>query len=102
MNDSLTTAALLSSNRALLGAVTLNLRGVTIDYNNQLFILRAYFDNGATDNDKELIDFALTEIIADLHNEIKEFQFELIDLNFPNQMACLKHWVYLRHEDYKE
>ena len=53
MNDSLTTAALLSSNRALLGAVTLNLRGVTIDYNNQLFILRAYFDNGATDNEQK-------------------------------------------------
>jgi len=102
MSDPLTTEALLSSNRALLGAVTPGLRGVTIDYNNQLFVLRAYFDNGATDNDKELIDAALTEVIADLHNQIKEFQFEPIDLNFPNKMACLKHWVYLRHEDHEE
>ncbi|MES1220500.1 MAG: hypothetical protein ABUT20_33675 [Bacteroidota bacterium] len=99
MRDHLTTEALLSSNRALLGAITTNLRGVTIDFNNQLFVLRAYFDNGATDDDKALIDAALTEIIADLHNEIKEFQFEPIDLSFPNKMVGLKHWVYLRHED---
>jgi hypothetical protein len=102
MKDPLTIEALLSSNRALLGAVTPGLRGVTIEYNSQLFTLRAYFDNGATDNDKELIDLALTEIIADLHNEIKEFKFEPIDLNFPNKMTCLSHWVYLRHEDNEE
>ena len=102
MRDTLTNEALLSTNRALLGAVTTNLRGVTIDFNNQIFILRAYFDNGATDDDKELINVALTEIIADLHNEIKEFQFEPIDLNFPNKMTCLKHWVYLRNEDHNE
>lgn len=102
MRDPLTIKALLSSNRALLGAVAPGLRGVTIEYNSQLFTLRAYFDKGATNEDKELIDIALTEIIADLHNEIKEFQFEPIDLSFPNKMNCLKHWIYLRHEDNKE
>lgn len=102
MEDLLITKALLSSNRALLGAVTPHLRAVTIDFNGQLFILRAYFDKEATSDDKELIDIALTEIIADLHHEIKEFKFEPVDLHFPNKMTCLKHWVYLRHEEHEE
>lgn len=99
MEDPLTTAALVSSNRALLGAITPDVRGITIDYNDQLFTLRAYFDNAATTRDKELIDIALTEIIADLHHEIKEFKYEPVNLNFPNKMTCLKQWVYLRYEN---
>ena len=88
---------ILSANRALLGAVTKNLRGVTVDYYSDQIILRAYFDKGATDADKELIDIALSEIVADF-NEINGCKYEPVDLFFPAKMTKLKDWVYLRHE----
>lgn len=90
---------LLSSNRALWGAITPNLRAITVDYNKELFTLRAYFDKGATEDDQELIDIALAEIIADLGQIIEKFHYQPIELPFPNKMSNLKDWVYMRHED---
>ncbi len=98
METPLRTKVILSANRALLGAVTTHLRAVTLDYNNELLILRAYFDNGATADDKELIDIALTEIIADLSQEIKQFIYEPVDSFYPTKMDVLKDWVYKRDE----
>lgn len=98
----LRTNVILSTNRALLGSVTKHLRGVTVDYNKDEFVLRAYFDKGATTNDKESIDAALTEIEIDLYKEIKKFRYEPVDLFYPNKMTVLKDWVFLRQEDVTE
>ena len=81
-----------------MGAVTPALRAVTVAYNKKLLTLRAYFDKSAGDDDKELIDCALTEMIADLHPDIEEFRYEPIDLPHPEKMDNLQDWVYLRHE----
>lgn len=94
----LRTKVILSANRALLAAVTPNLRGVTVDYNTELLTLRAYFDIDATDEEKELIDIALTEMVADLHYDIKTCTYEPIELAAPAKLTVLKDWVYLRYE----
>ena len=98
----LRTRVLFSANRALWGAITQNLRAVTVDYNKQWLTLRAYFDNGATEDDKELIDVALTEMIADLWQEIEQCRYEAVDLPFPNKMEVLADWLYMRHENLEE
>jgi hypothetical protein len=89
---------ILSANRALLGAVTPNLRGVTLDYIPELLTLRAYFDIDATDEEKELIDIALTEMIADLYYDIKTCKYEPVELAAPAKLTVLKDWIYLRYE----
>jgi hypothetical protein len=89
---------LLSASRALLGAVTKHLRGVTVAYNNDLLIFRAYFDKGASSDEIESLDIALTEIIADMGQEIKQFQYEPINLFYPEEMEVLNDWIYLREE----
>jgi len=92
---------ILSANRALLGAITPNLRSVTIDFNEQLLILRAYFDHAATEDEKEQIDIALTEIIADLYQDIEKYRYEPVDLAFPLKMESLKEWIYKRYENFE-
>jgi hypothetical protein len=91
---------ILSANRALLGAVTPNLRAVTVDYNKQDLVVRAYFDTGATEDEREQIDFALTEMMADLHDDIQKCKYEPVDLAFPHKMECLREWVFMRFENY--
>jgi hypothetical protein len=85
--------------RALQEAVTPALRAVTVDYNNKLMVLRAYFDNGATVSDKKLLDGSLNVIAADLKKEIEKFNLDIVDLPSPGKMKVLKDWVYRRAED---
>ena len=89
---------ILSVNRALLGAITSHLRGVTVDYDKNSFTMRGYFDIGATEDEKEILDAALTEIVADFHSEIEKWTFEAVDKPYPEKMEPLKEWMFLRHE----
>ena len=99
MNTDLKTKILLSAKRAMQGAITPDLRGVTIDYNKQQITLRAYFDKNASKDDKELVDVALTEMMADLWQNIVKGYYEPIDLPFPAKMNILKDWIYRRNEN---
>jgi hypothetical protein len=99
MNNDFKTKILHSANRAMQGAITPNLRAVTIDYNKERLTLRAYFDMNASEDDKELIDSALTEMMADLWQDIEKGHYEPIDLPFPAEMKILKDWIYMRNEN---
>lgn len=88
---------LLSATRALLGAITPSVRGITVVYNKEFIKLRVYFDIGATEEEKELISDAHGEIIADFP-EIKTFPYEVIELPFPERMQVLSDWIYMRYE----
>ena len=91
---------LLSAQRALLGAITPNVRGVTVAYNNQQLTLRAYYDKDPLEEEKELLDFALGEMVADFYPSIEKYLFEPQVLPYPMKMAMLSDWVYVRHEVY--
>jgi hypothetical protein len=99
MDSELRTKILLSAQRALHGAVTRGLRGVTVHYDRQLITLRAYFGEDATEDDKEYINVALTEIMADMYNDIEKCRYEPVDLAFPKLMPGLHEWLYLRKND---
>ncbi|MGV3502551.1 MAG: hypothetical protein ACO1O1_02510 [Adhaeribacter sp.] len=88
---------LLCATRALLGAITPSVRGITVDYNREFIKLRAYFDIGATEEEKELISDAHGEIIGDFP-EMKAFPYEVFDLPFPEKMQVLSDWIYMRYE----
>jgi|WetSurMetagenome_2_1015567.scaffolds.fasta_scaffold00065_44 hypothetical protein len=85
--------------KALNGAITPKLRAVTVDYNNMMMTFRAYFDKGAAETEKELINVAHTEATADLKKDIKNFNLEIVELPSPGKMKVLKDWVYRRAED---
>ncbi len=99
LDTDLRTKILISANRAMQGAVTPDLRAVTVDYNKDQLTLRAYFDENATKDDKELIDLALTEMMADLWQDIGQSLYEPIDLPFPAKMDMLKDCIYKRNEN---
>ena len=99
MNTDLKTKILHSANRAMQGAITPDLRAVTIDYNKERLTLRAYFDKNASEDDKELVDAALTEMMADLWQDIEKGHYEPVDLPFPAEMKILKDWIYRRNEN---
>lgn len=88
---------LLSTTRALLGVITPSVRGITVDYKREFIKLRAYFDIGATEEEKELISDAHGEIIGDFP-EMKTFPYEEIDLPFPEKMHVFSDWIYMRYE----
>ncbi len=90
---------LLSASRALLGAVNSNLRGVALSYDPKKLVFRAYFEANATEDEKEQLNIALTEMMADLDSRIEEFDFEPIVLPFPEKMEPLQDWVFLRAEN---
>ena len=95
----LRTKVILSANRALLGAITPNLRAITLDYDEKNLILRAYFDEKVNEDEKEQIDVALTEMIADLYQDIEKYNYDPVDLPFPHKMECLKEWIFMRCEN---
>jgi hypothetical protein len=101
VDTDLRTKILFSANRAMWGAVTPDLRAVTVDYNKDWLTLRAYFDKNASDNDKKLVDVALTETMADLWQDVKQCRYEPLDLPFPATMNILRDWIYIRHENWQ-
>jgi len=88
---------ILSANRALQGAVTRNLRSVTIGFGENICTMRCYFDSGVTEDEKEILDSAFAEIIADFP-QIDNWKFEALEKPFPEKVDVLDILVFSRHE----
>ena len=56
---------LISAQRALLGAVPSTLRAVSLGVEGQTIVFRAVFEPGASEDDRELLSVAATEVLAD-------------------------------------
>lgn len=87
----------LSAQRALLGAIPTSLRAVSVEVTGQTVRVRSIFDEGCTEDDKEMLSVAGTEIIADY---LAPFTIdeEFLIIAMPQPMHHLTHLVYLRHE----
>lgn len=88
---------LLSVQRALLGAVSPSLRGVTVGWQDNLIRLRFYFDGPISDEEYSAVQVVSTEVIADFQSpwEINE---EILRLDPPTPLECLEAWAFLRRE----
>jgi hypothetical protein len=93
---------ILSFHRALLGAIPTNLRGLTIKIEQDVLIWRGYFDGEPSEEEKEVLSVACTEVLADFPI-IKVVEEEYINHMYPLKMEMLQLWVFLRwetNEDY--
>lgn len=91
MNRSL---ILLSTQRALLGTVTPNMKAITIGYDKTSFILRVYFSSQPSEKEMELLTEITSEIAVDVPN-FTEFKEEaIVSEERPNKLEKLDEWVY--------
>lgn len=95
----LRTRLLLSAQGALLGSIPCSLRKVTVGWKGTVIMMRCIFDGEISDNDRELLNVAATEILADFHSPYT-ISFECIRVDAPKETSqyFLKNWVYVRYE----
>ena len=91
------TDIMLSVQRALLGNVTSNLRGVAVDWDDRLIHLVCYYNGVISDDDRETMSCAHTEVVADFIDH-KPVQMTLERLDTPNKMNGFRAWAFLRKE----
>src|SRR5262249_54125713 len=77
---------LLSVQRALLGSVTSNLRGVAIDWNNSEIRVVCYYHGPISDDDREEMSCVQTEVAADFI-DIAPVEFVLEQLDMPKRLT---------------
>ena len=93
----LETTLRLSAQQALLSCVPPTLRAVSVAASEHRIYFRCYFHGPTSDDDKELLSEAATEIIA-AFSEPWTISEEYLELSYPEQMRHLEHLIYLRHE----
>lgn len=87
---------ILSSVRALWGAIVPSLRSVSIGLQNNKVTWQCIFDDNATNDELELLSAAAAEIIADFPGYGLE---EIIKrVPYPHKAEHLKNLIYLRYE----
>jgi hypothetical protein len=94
----LTIAYRLSTQRALLGVITPNIRMITIGWDGlTLFKMRAYFGEPPTEDEIEEIDDACAEVLADMLYQRDEVEC-IHDTRPKKDLEVLKVFVYARKE----
>ncbi|MBD3192565.1 MAG: hypothetical protein GF308_18135 [Candidatus Heimdallarchaeota archaeon] len=88
---------LLNAQKALLGAIHPNIRGISVAWEEGTFTWRVYFDEEPNQEDKEEMSIACTETLAGLQ-EFVLIQEELHIVPYPKPIQNIGEWVYLRRE----
>lgn len=87
----------LSLQRALLGSITPNLRGVAVDWNDTEIRVFCYYHGPITDDNREEMSCVHTEVATDFV-DITPVHFVLERLDMPMPMNGFRAWVFLRKE----
>jgi hypothetical protein len=90
-------SVLLSVQRALLGEVGSQLRGVRVSYGEANIRIEAYFDGSITEDDRESMSCVETEVIADFPDSV-DVRCEVVRLDAPARLPQVESWVYHRKE----
>jgi hypothetical protein len=98
-SENLRVKVLLSIQRALLGEVPKDLRGVTCSYCGAKISIKCFFDGGITAADQESMETVATEIAADFPDH--EVTSKSLQLDQPEPLSAhtLMDWVYWRKEE---
>ncbi|KGR89392.1 MULTISPECIES: hypothetical protein [Ureibacillus] len=88
---------IISSHYSLLGSIPNKLRGLTVKLENETLYWKCYFDGEPTEEEKEILNVACTEVIADFPI-IKDVKEEYLNYRHPLKMEMLQFWAYLRWE----
>lgn len=93
----------LSAQRALLGNVSPQLRGVCVQGENNKIIVNFYYDKKISTNDRDSAEDAVAEIMGDFWHDDEGNEIECISnitqLDYPQKMPLVGLWVYYRRED---
>lgn len=84
----------LSTQKALLGSITENMRAISVGISEKTLLLRAYFFKKPSNIEIELLSTITTEILADF-NEINSVEEEFFT---NNNLECLDFWAFMRFE----
>ena len=87
----------LSAQRALWGNVPFSLRAVSVEERGTTIHFRAVFSPGATEDDRELLSVAASEIIADFPAPFM-IEEEFMEIAPPGEPAHLQYLIFLRAE----
>ncbi len=87
----------LSAQRALLGAVSQNLRHVSCEIESGIISVLFVFDGPISDQDREAASIACAEIVSDFPGNISETYLR-IDAPAPYRDKALRLWVFQRME----
>jgi hypothetical protein len=88
---------IISCHYSLLGAIPNKLRGLTVKLENETLYWKAYFDREPTEEEKEILRIACSEVIADFPI-IKVAKEEYLNYKQPLKMEMMDFWAFLRWE----
>ncbi|MED4531380.1 hypothetical protein [Metabacillus fastidiosus] len=88
---------IISCHYALLGVISNKLRGLTVKLDSRTLYWRGYFDGEPTEEEKERLSIACTEVIADF-SIIEDVHEEYLNYPYPFKMEMLQFWAFLRWE----
>lgn len=88
---------IISCHYSLLGAISTNLRGLTVKLENETLYWKGFFDGEPTEEEKEILSISCTEVIADFPI-IKVVKEEYLNHKYPLKMEMLQFWAFLRLE----
>lgn len=90
---------LISLQSALLGAVTSNLRGVGVKWDDSRIHFKCYFDGPISDKDRATMSIVEAEVLSDFPAS-HEVTYEVLRLDFPGWLPQDERAVYRRKEDW--
>ncbi|WP_342472443.1 hypothetical protein MHH70_02315 [Metasolibacillus sp. FSL H7-0170] len=94
------TELMLSAQRALFLAITKNTKAIYAKIENNHLIWKVFFDEEPSENEKDLLSIAATEVIADFPDIIsceEHFLHHPAPISFKNEVHY--HWPYARLND---
>lgn len=92
----LRTRVLLSTYRALLGRISPNMREIMIDWGEDFYKIKAYFDRPTTDDDLELLSDVSGEVAADFPKMIKIEEYVEYSNKPAIELSPLREVVFMR------
>lgn len=90
---------ILSANRALLGAISKNIKAITIEFVEPKIIFTVYFYQEPTKDEKEDMYVVTTEILADFPSIIKEFEHNFLIWNNDKKFGDIKSYLIYERKD---
>lgn len=83
--------------RALLGQVSPQLRGVSVDQDGQRIHLKFFFNGPVSEEDRVAASEVETELLGDLPRD-KRLDTEIVRLDAPQRLPDSGQWVFRRRE----
>ncbi|WP_332604379.1 hypothetical protein [Acinetobacter sp. ESBL14] len=85
--------------KSFLGAIANNVRAVAFDFNDETIFIYGYLDVEPKDEDYEIIDIAVTEIMAAYPQFLKQKIYLEKSEKPIGKLLSYKGWVFCRYEE---